>query len=138
MTSAVTARMSPAESRRLAAALALAESATNPSTGERLAALGAVERLLAKRGLRLRDIVAEPAVDDEREQDPYDDGWSPPAQPPQWKRLVIWCITHPSAPAVLSAWERGFLASLAGFPSASTRQLKVLARIVRRLRGGRA
>jgi hypothetical protein len=138
-----TSLLTAADAKRLSSMLALAESDKNPALGERIAAVAAAEKLLARRGLRLRDLVAQPeTADGERYGDDRygdsDDGWSPPAQPPEWKRLVIWAITHPAAPAVLSAWERSFLASLARFPSASARQLKVLARIVWRLRGSRA
>jgi hypothetical protein len=138
-----TTSLSAAETKRLGQVLALAEDSANPALGERLAALSVAEKLLGRHGLRLRDLAAtvQPPADDERDRERYGDsdddrGWSPHAQQPEWKRLVVWCLTHPTANYNLSDWDRRFLASLANFPSCSARQSEVLQRIVRRLRTG--
>lgn len=113
----------PAAVNRLGQFLALAEAAANPADGERLAALSAVERLLGRYGLRLRDLprLAAPA----------------PALPewvsrPRWRDVAAACQRRRES---LTDWEAEFLRSLARFGSLTDRQHAVLDRIAARVLG---
>jgi hypothetical protein len=106
------------DAARLGAFLALAEGDANPHDGERLAALAAAERLLAKHGLRLRDLPTSIAV-------------AAPPSPLAGDPDLLTCL---AALDRLTAWERNFIVSLRGFRTYSAKQAEALARIAARLR----
>ncbi len=108
------------DAARLGSMLALAEGASNPADGERLAALAAAERLLSKHGLRLRDLVSP-----ETERSRPD-----PASLPKWRLLVDECLRHPGS---LRPWEGNFLRGLRGFPKISPKQIATLRGIAERI-----
>ena len=110
-----------ADRARLVAMLALAEADQNPADGERLAATGAAERLLAKHGLRLRDVVliSAPTVAE---------FWQRRA--PDWRDLIDACLEQPGG---LRPWEADFLRSLRGFDRPSQKQRAILHGIAERL-----
>ena len=112
--------LTPDIAAKLGACLALAEEASNPHDGERLAALHAAERLLDKHGMKLRDLVRVPG---ERPK-----GRDAPHAP--WRDTVRRCQERPGG---LRPWEGKFLASLAAFPRLSDKQSKILREIASRL-----
>ncbi|MGH7056885.1 MAG: hypothetical protein ACREFJ_16445 [Acetobacteraceae bacterium] len=109
--------ISASERGRLQAMLALAEAEQNPADGERLAAIIAVERLLGRHGLRLRDL-ATPA---------------PEKQLPllgTWRQTCRECL---ESGAPIRPWERKFLSELPEFPRLSVKQRYVLYEIADRI-----
>jgi hypothetical protein len=112
----MSAMLSPAERDRLAGCLALAEAQQNPHDGERLAALFAAEKLLARKGFRLRDLA--PAL----------------SQSPTASDLEVAI----GAFKTLTEWERNFIISLRRTREPlSEKQRVVLAQIAEKARRGR-
>ena len=115
--------MTPLPSRdceRLSAMLALAESDQNPQDGERVAAIAAAERLLARHNLRLRDLAAPTPPPPS----------AAPAPPMGWRAVLHRCLQRSHR---LSPWETKFLTSLGRFRRPTQRQLEVLRDIAERL-----
>jgi hypothetical protein len=118
----MTGTLTVAERERVVAILALAEGGSNGPDGERLAALAAAERLLARYNLRLRDLpcLALPATPPPPEQD------VPPL--PGWRLVILKCMRQRH---VLSGRQEEFLTSLRKFSRISPRQTAVLRDIAR-------
>lgn len=116
--------------RRLVGALALAASSSGAPDGERLAALGAAERLLAAHGLTLADLaVAAPRP--ARPPAPEPAAWSAPdGDLPPWRVMVRDLCDYAER---LTEWEQGFIASVSRRRYRPTeRQHAVVARLYRR------
>ena len=100
--------LSDRERKKLAAMLALVEGAQNQHDGERIAALCAIERLLAKSGMRLRDLAMPlPALEH---------------QLPElgtWRETCRRCLERR---ALLRPWEVGFLTDIPKFRRLSVKQ----------------
>jgi hypothetical protein len=100
--------------------------------GERMAAVSAIQRLIANHGLQWDDLVVQPNEPLARQPPPrsqWDTGW--PAPPPDWRRTVVACRQKTER---LNSWEAEFLTSLLRrrrWPTA--RQLEVLASIAEKL-----
>jgi hypothetical protein len=97
----------------------LVESESNAPDGERIAAINAVERLLAKTGLRLRDLATS--------------GKAAERQMPEmgtWRETCRLCLQHRQA---LRAWEVNFLTDLPKFQRVSTKQRWALDEIAMRI-----
>jgi hypothetical protein len=105
-----------AEAARLGAFLALAEADANPADGERLAALAAAERLLARRGLRLRDLAPPPAL-------------PPPPVSTSQADLEVAIRAFPT----LTEWEQNFVVSLRRVRQFSEKQRAVLHQIAEKV-----
>jgi hypothetical protein len=93
---------------KLTQILSVAEAASNAPDGERLAAIAAVERMLAKLGLRLRDLIAPPP---------------PPAEARPWRALVGECLQKAAG---LTDWQEASLSNLRTFRDISAKQREVL------------
>jgi len=92
---------------KLTQILSVAEAASNAPDGERLAAIAAVERMLAKLGLRLRDLIPPP----------------PAAEARPWRALVGECLQKAAG---LTDWQEAFLSNLRTFREISAKQRGVL------------
>jgi len=103
---------------RIAAALALAEANANPVDGERLAAIGAVERLLSRHGLRLRDLVSGDTAAQTR------------TAARTWRDVAADCRARSGS---LRRWEREFIHGLGRFPRLSPKQHAILREIADRV-----
>ncbi len=113
--------LAPAVRARLTAILALAEDEANGTVGERLAALAAAERLLARHNLRLRDLPTLPAAE---------------AALPEvgsWRETCAQCLAHRD---LLRPWEQGFLSDLPRFRRLSAKQRYCLREIAERVLEG--
>ncbi len=110
----------PAERKRLAGTLRLAAAGGGAGDAERLAALAAAERLLARHALALPDLVELPP---------------PPHREPQ---RGIWrdtCRALADRPGSLRPWEREFVTDLPRFGRISSKQRYILDEIARRVLG---
>lgn len=105
---------------RLSATLALAAADGGAVDTERLAALMAAERILARHGLHLRDLPSLPP-------EPYHE-----SQRGIWRET---CRRLAERPERLRQWERGFVSDLPRFGRLSTKQRYALAEIARRVLG---
>jgi hypothetical protein len=120
----------PPAVRRLAGALSLAASTSGAPPGERLAAIGAAERLLATAGLALPDLA--------RALDPNPATAAPWAAPrerdagglPPWREMLAALLDAADA-GRLTEWEAGFIVSISRRWSLSPKQAEVLARLFR-------
>jgi hypothetical protein len=108
--------LTDAERDRLAGCLALAEEQQNPHAGERIAALAAAERLLARRGFRLRDLVVPLAL-------------PAPLGTGAQSDLEVAIAAFPT----LTEWEQNFVISLRRFRQLSEKQRHVLAKIAQKV-----
>ena len=109
-----------AERSKIAATLRLAAAAGGAGDAERLAAIAAAERLLARHALALPDLVVlAPA---------------PHREPLQstWRET---CARLAERPGSLRQWEIGFVADLPRFRRLSSKQRYILDEIARRVLG---
>ena len=113
-------KLPPAERAKIAATLRLAALAGGAGDAERLAALAAAERLLARHALALPDLVALAPVEHREPQRGI------------WRQT---CRQLAERPGSLRKWERDFVADLPRFGRISSKQRYILNEIARRVLG---
>lgn len=116
--------LAPAVRGKLAACLRLVETDSGAPDGERLAALAAIERVLAANGHRLHDLAGAP----------HDDGDVVHVNGgADWRDLLARCAANEDR---LSAWEQAFVGSLWGRRRITPKQFAKLQEIVAGLGAG--